>query len=118
MIYNKLPIGEKEYTFCACASVNVCYANIFHEDFIKLLSTGAEGEMASAFVKMAFVMAKYGELNDRKAVNQLTEDDYENWLDEFTTGDLIEALPEIQAFYMKSYKPAVDSKKNTVPLNE
>ena len=39
MMYQKITIGNKELMFCACASVNVCYFNVFHEDFIKALSS-------------------------------------------------------------------------------
>lgn len=117
MMYQKIKIGDKEQTFCACASVNVCYFNIFHEDFIKLINTD-EGLATTAMMKMAFVMAKFGELNDRKAVNRLTEDDYCNWLDEFTTGDLVEALPEIQMFFLNTNRTSVNSKKNNEELNE
>lgn len=111
MMYQTIRIGANEFTFCACASVNVCYNNIFHEDFIKLISTD-EGLAAAAAMKMAFVMERFGALHDRKAVNRLTEDNYCDWLDQFTTGDLIEALPAIQAFYMATNSTQVDAKKN------
>ena len=111
-MYQKITIGDVELMFCACASVNVCFNNIFHEDFIKMISTD-EGLATSAMMKMAFVMAKFGETNDRKAVNRLTEDDYCAWLDQFTTGELIEALPQIQTLYMNSNQGSVDAKKNS-----
>lgn len=112
MMYQKITIGDVELMFCACASVNVCFNNIFHEDFIKMISTD-EGLATSAMMKMAFVMAKFGETNDRKAVNRLTEDDYCAWLDQFTTGELVEALPTIQAFYMGANGSSVNAKKNS-----
>ena len=116
MMYDKLTIGGKEFTFCACASVNVCYYNVFHEDFIKMIST-EEGLAASCMMKMAFIMAEFGRLNDRKKVNRLTEDNYCDWLDQFTTGELTNALPAIQAFYMASNSQSVDSKKNNAEQN-
>ncbi len=112
MLYNKFSIGGKELTFCACASVNVCYFHVFHEDFIKIL-TSDDGLAATAMMKMAFIMAKYGETNDRKAVNRMTEDDFCNWLDQFTSGDLINALPAIQNFYMAAAGSTIDAKKNS-----
>lgn len=116
-MYNKVMVGSKELTFCACASVNVCYFNVFHEDFIKMISTD-EGLATSAMMRMAFIMAKFGELNNRKAVNRLTEDDYCDWLDQFTTGDLVAVLPEIQNLYMTSNGQTVDAKKNKDELSE
>lgn len=117
MMYQKMNVGAEELTFCACASVNVCYFNVFHEDFIKMISSD-EGLAAACMMKMAFIMAKMAELNDRKKVNRLTEDDYCNWLDQFTTGELVAALPAIQSFYMASTGTTVDSKKNNVEPNE
>lgn len=117
MMYTKLKVGAEELTLCACASVNVCYFNVFHEDFIKMISTD-EGLATSAMMKMAFIMAEFGRLNDRKKVNRLTEDNYCDWLDQFTTGELVAALPEIQNFYMASAVGVVDSKKNKEELNE
>ena len=117
MMYTKLKVGAEELALCACASVNVCYFNVFHEDFIKMISTD-EGFATSAMMKMAFIMAEFGRLNDRKKVNRLTEDDYCNWLDQFTTGELVAALPEIQSFYMASNGGTVDAKKNKEELNE
>lgn len=111
MMYKKMKVGAEELTFCACASVNVCYFNVFHEDFIKMISSD-EGIAATCMMKMAFIMAEFGRLNDRKAVNRLTEDNYCDWLDQFTTGELVEALPEIQTFYMASTGTTVGSKKN------
>lgn len=111
MMYDKFTIGGKELTFCACASVNVCYLNVFHEDFITMISTD-EGLATTAMMRMAFIMAEFGRLNDRKAVNRLTEENYCDWLDQFTTGELVEALPAIQAFYMSSNVGTVNAKKN------
>ena len=112
MMYQKITIGDVEQMFCSCASVNVCYFNVFHEDFIKQISTD-NGLATATMMKMAFIMAKFGETNDRKAVNRMTEDNYCDWLDQFTTGELIEALPAIQEFYMSSTAGAVSAKKNT-----
>ena len=117
MMYKKMKVGAEELTFCACASVNVCYFNVFHEDFIKMISSD-EGIAATCMMKMAFIMAEFGRLNDRKAVNRLTEDNYCDWLDQWTTGELVAALPEIQTFYMASTSASVDSKKNSVEQKE
>ena len=57
-MYKKIAIGDKELLFCASASINVCYMNIFHEDFIKAVSSD-EGLATSSMMKMAFVMAEH-----------------------------------------------------------
>ena len=112
MMYKKITVGSKELMFCSCASVNVCYQNVFHEDYIALVSTN-EGMATSAMLKMSFIMQKFADLNDRKLVNRLMMDDYCDWLDQFTTGELVAALPEIQMMYMESNGQMVGAKKNS-----
>lgn len=111
MMYSKVNIGGKEIELCACASVNVCYMNVFHKDFLKEMSTD-DGVGMDSMMRMAFIMAKFAELKTRKEVNRLNEDAYCDWLDQFTAGDLVLALPFIQAAYMQTTAPAVDAKKN------
>lgn len=111
MLYKDITIGGNTYKMCAAASVNICYQNIFNEDFMARLDMNHPETAVTPFMKMAFVMAKVGELG-RKQANTLTKEDYEDWLDEFTFADLIKAMEEIQAFYLESSEGAVDSKKN------
>lgn len=111
-MYATIRIGDADVRLCACASINVCYQNVFHEDFIKMISSD-EAVATSAFMRMGFIMAKFAELEDRKAVNRLTEDDFCDWLDKWTTGELTEALPAVQNVYMASGRSLVDAKKNS-----
>lgn len=111
MLYKNIPIGSNTYKMCAAASINVCYQNIFHEDFLSMLDMEHPETALLPFQKMAFVMAKVGELG-RKTANTLTQDDYEDWLDEFTFADIMTAMEEIQEFYMSASNGTVDSKKN------
>lgn len=111
MLYKNITIGDKEYKFCSAASINIVYQNIFHEDFLSLLDMDHPETAVTPFTKMAFIMAKVGELG-RKQANTLTKDDYEDWLDEFSFADLMNAMEDIQIFYLEASKGAVDSKKN------
>lgn len=111
-MYANVKIGDADVRLCTAASVNVIYQNIFRQDFIAMISSD-ETVATTAFMRMAFVMTKFAELGDRKAVNSLTENDFCDWLDLFANGDLIEALPEIQAAYMASGRSLVDVKKNS-----
>lgn len=111
MLYKNITIGNKEYKFCSAASINICYQNIFNEDFLSLLDMGHPETSIMPFMRMAFVMAKVGELG-RKQANTLTKDDYEDWLDEFSFADLMAAMEEIQIMYLEASAGAVDSKKN------
>lgn len=96
---------------CSAASINICYQNIFNEDFLSLLDMNHPETAIMPFMRMAFVMAKVGELG-RKQANTMTQEDYEDWLDEFSFADMIAAMEEIQSFYLESSGGTVDSKKN------
>ena len=111
MLYKDITIGSNTYKMCAAASVNICYQNIFNEDFLAKLDVEHPEASITPFTKMAFVMVKVGELG-RKQANTLTTEDYEDWLDEFTFADLINVIEEVQEFYMSSSAGFVDSKKN------
>lgn len=111
MLYKNIKIGDNEYKMCSAASINICYQNIFNEDFLSLLDMDHPETVIMPFMKMAFVMAKVGELG-RKQANTLTKEDYEDWLDEFSFADLMNAMEEIQVFYLESSASTVASKKN------
>ena len=111
MLYKNINIGDREYKLCSAASVNICYQNIFHEDFLRQLDMDHPETAITPFTQMAFVMAKVGELG-RKQANTLTKEDFEDWLDEFSFADLMQAMEEIQVFYLEASASAVDSKKN------
>lgn len=110
MLYHKIKIGDEDVVLCCAASITVCYNSIFGEDFMAMMTH--EELVTGAFTKMAFVMAKFGELGNRKAVSKLTKDDYGDWLDRFSFGDLTNALPEIQEIFMASTRESVPAKKN------
>jgi hypothetical protein len=67
---------------------------------------------------MAFVMAKFGELGNRKAVSKLTVDDFGDWLDQFSNGELLAVLSQFEELYMASNTSGVTSKKNSVEPSE
>lgn len=111
MLYKNIQIGENTYKMCSAASVNICYQNIFAEDFLTKLDIDNPGASILPFMRMAFVMAKVGELG-RKQANTMTQDDYEAWLDEFTFADLMNAMEDIQELYLNASAGSIDSKKN------
>lgn len=111
MLYKNITIGGNEYKMCAAASINIVYQNIFNDDFLSKLDMDNPSAAILPFFQMAFVMAKVGELG-RKQANTLTKEDYEDWMDEFTFSDLMNAMEEIQAFYLESSNGTVDAKKN------
>lgn len=83
------------------ASVDIFYSHIFHEDPIKLQASKdfEEGGLFDLIMKMGFVMAKYAETKDRKAMLKLNEDAYIEWIEQFDRSDYLAALPDIRATY-------------------
>lgn len=114
-MYSEVKIGNKSVPMMSMASVDVYYREIFHEDPIKLQVTENQdaGAMYDFTMKMAFVMAKFAELKDRKAMLKLTLIDYLDWLDQFDRIDLANALENVQKVYNGQTITTADAKKNT-----
>lgn len=94
-------IGDTEVPMMAMASTDIYYNRIFHKDAIRIQTQHAsdEGVLINLFAEIGFVMAKQAELKDRKAMLDLTEDDYLEWLDQFDHGQYIDAIFEIGNIY-------------------
>lgn len=116
MLYGDITIGDKEYRMCCAASVNLAYYNIFHEDFMSQMNPEEPSKAITPFTKMAFVMAMKGE-KSKEEMKKLTAADYEAWMDEFSFGDLVAAMPQIQSLYLGSANGIVQAKKNTEEPN-
>lgn len=112
MLFSTINIGETPVRVCTASSINLCYYNVFHSDFMKAFMS-EDGTPMQALMQMAFIMAKFGELGNRKAVSKLTIDDYADWLDQFSNGDLINSLERFEELYMQSAQGEIDSKKNS-----
>lgn len=106
-------IGDKEVQMEAMGSCDRAFWNIFHEDPIKL-QAGKNPEVSDLIdfvMKLGFIMAKFAELKSSKAMRQLNEDDYLDWLDQFERADYLEALGDIRLVYEGQKTTSVDSKK-------
>lgn len=114
-MYNVIKIGEKDVPMLSMASVDIYYRNIFHEDAIKLQTKDLdEGDIINFVVRMAFVMAKFAELKDRKEMNKLNEDSFLEWLDQFERNDLLNSLVDVRLTYEGQSVTQSDAKKKDV----
>lgn len=113
-MYNEIKIGGERVPMLAMASVDLYYKQIFHEDAVKLQSgkNFDEGDLINFIMKMGFVMAKFAELKDRKAMAKLNEDAFLDWLDRFERADYLAALADIRATYEGQSVTDADAKKN------
>lgn len=109
MFIETVKIGELSVQMCACASVLPAYRNIFGEDFLKVVS--ADTQDMSVYIRMGFVMAMFAE-KTRAEVNKLTVDNFYEWLDQFSTGDMVNAIAEIATVFIKESGGSVAAKKN------
>jgi len=112
MFIETVNIGDTPVKMCVCASIIPCYRNIFNEDFLR--KAAAEPDNIDLFLRMGFVMAKFAELNDRAQVNRLTTNDFMEWLDQFRSGDIVQAAGEIALVFMRDAAGNVEAKKNSL----
>lgn len=112
-MYNLVKIGEKTVPMMSMASTDLYYRNIFHEDAIKLQTAKEmdEADLINFVMKVGFVMAKFAELHDRKAMNQLNEDSFLDWLDGFERTDYLNALGDVRMTYEGQSITTSDAKK-------
>lgn len=111
-MYAVVQIGEQAVPMMAMASVDLYYRTIFHEDPIKLQTrTDDAGELIEFLMHMGFVMAKFAALRSRKAMCELTEDDYIDWLDGFSRADYLDALDAVSDVYNGQQPTTADAKK-------
>lgn len=114
-MYKVVHIGDHEVPMLAMASVDNYYVHIFGEDPVEVLEKAGDTNVYShaveMFKRMGFVMAKYAELKDRKALFRLTFDNYLDWLDQFDRKDLSDAIGEIREVYEGQKGTTVEPKK-------
>lgn len=112
-MYNIVKIGSADVPMMSMASTDLYYRNIFHEDAVKLQVSKDldEGDLVNFVMRMGFVMAKFAELRDRKAMNALTEDNYIEWMDGFERADYLNALGDVRLTYEGQALTASDAKK-------
>lgn len=97
---NTVKIGGIEVKMSAMAIIDKLYWDVFHVDPVKLQTSPMDEAAGIDFVtKMGFIMAKFAEVGSFRELKNLSEDDFYDWLAQFTRGDLLLALPDIQAVY-------------------
>lgn len=114
-MFREVKIGEKTVPMQAVASVDYYYKAAFRVDPIALqadLSIADGAAVIDLYLRMGFIMAMFAQLHDRKAMLQLNEDGFIEWLDDFDRADLLDAIPEIRAVYDGERSPSESSKKN------
>ena len=114
-MFSNVRIGAVEVPMKAMASVDFDYRNIFHEDPTKLQSDPNFGtaDLINFLMRMAFVMAKAAELDNRKEMAKLNESMFYDWLDQFNRAEFMDALEGIKAVYDGQSVTTSEAKKNS-----
>ena len=103
-------IGEQMVPMRATAATAYRYRQTFHGDLLtELAKKKEETENVELVQRLAFIMAKSATDTN---MNTLNEDAYFDWLEQFETIDLVEALPQVIALYMTSKGSTSEAKKN------
>lgn len=106
----EIQIGAQMVPMRATASTALRYKAVFHGDLLlELARKKPDAENLPITQQLAFIMAKSAEGAN---MNALTMNEYIDWLDNFETIDLVEALPAVLNLYMESTAPASEAKKN------
>lgn len=106
----EIQIGTKMVPMRATASTSLRYKAVFRGDLLtELARKKPEAENVPIVQQLAFIMSKSAEGAN---MNALTLNDYIDWLDQFETLDLVEALPAALDLYMESAAPSSEAKKN------
>lgn len=113
-MYRVVKIGDKEVPMLSLASVDLFYRQIFHKDAQKIQSAEDFGgvESLSFVFEIGFIMAKRAEGLTRQQMAQLTEDDFDEWLDSVDRGGIYDAVADIWAVYNGQQAATSDAKKN------
>lgn len=117
MASKKIQIGSREVEMLAVSSCNYFYRRIFDEDPFELQAKAAatpeSGALGITFaMQMGFIMKSMAEAHgDRRVMNQLSIDDYLDWIDLFDTYDFAEPSGVIIELYANQNKQHSAEKK-------
>lgn len=117
MASKKIQIGSREVEMLAMSSCNHFYRRIFEEDPFELqakaVASRASGAIGITFaMQMGFIMKSMAEAHgDRSVMNQLSIDDYLDWIDLFDTYDFAEPSGAIIELYARQNKQHSTEKK-------
>lgn len=112
-----IEIGETPMEFEAVATTDYMVEAVFGLRMQQALNNSKEGEYADLVQKLAFIMNRRAALGSWKLVNQLTTDDFMDWLDSIDSYALIQesTAKEIMSLYAGSKQTKVIPKNTNSP---
>ena len=113
-------IGETKIPFEATAMTDHMADKVFNINIAYSMQHATENEdkMPELIRKIAFIMAKRAELGGWRAVENLTEEDFFDWLDSLDSYEIENNAEEILGIYMQNKKTSVTPKNAQSPQVE
>ena len=107
-MYKELVIGEKTVPMMANALTPKRAYEFFHEDFLEYIGQEiGQARVLDLAEKIGFIMAMRAEERDMK---KLQESDFEEWLEGFELGDLLESAADIVGLFIHTTESKVTPK--------
>lgn len=107
-MYKEIVIGEKTIPMITNALTPKRAFEFFHEDFLAYIGQELQqGQVCDLAEKLGFIMAMRAAEKD---MSKLTEKDFDEWLEGFELGDLMEASAEIVGLFVNTTKGTVTPK--------
>lgn len=107
-MYKEVIIGTDKVPMMTNALTPKRAFEFFHEDFLVYVGQElTQGQVFDLASKIGFIMAKRAEEAD---FSKLTEADFNNWLEGFDFGDLMEAAADIIGLWVSTTKGSVTPK--------
>lgn len=110
-MFKKVRIGDKDVPMLAMASVDLYYKNVFGEDPLVVQQKMGAGEAIGFYERMAFIMATFAEVKERKEMLKLSIDAFYEWMEQFSRDDLILALEDVMHVYNGQMVTSAEAKK-------
>lgn len=98
-MYNEITIGDKKVPMMANGATPFWFNQIFKEDFFEASKDFTDDAKAvNIFTKIAYVMALQAS-DDKKQIKKGSEAGFLDWLADFGTMDIQNALPDVVDLY-------------------
>ena len=113
-----IEVNGKQMVFEASAMTDHMADHIFGLNISYAVQHTDDASMTDIVKKIAFVMYKRAERGGWRKVEELTEDDYFDWLDSIDSYVIENNAKEIMALYANNKKTTVSPKNMTSPQAE
>lgn len=100
-------IGERDVDMVANGATPFIYKRIFRRDFL----TTTQTDDMNVYTELAFVMSQQAVKPMSELLNNLTVDNFFEWVEGFEAMDIVNKAAEIFAIYQGQANPSSTSKK-------